>query len=166
MAFKDRVKELRRVRAGDLIANPKNFRGHPESQRKLLHAVLEEVGIAGVNLVRELPDGRLMLIDGHMRTDMDPEEIWPVAVTDLDEEEADKILATFDPISAMASIDEEKHAELCAQISSSHENMQAFLAKVIDTQFEPAPVPPDSQSRLDQKTPVICPECGHAFVAK
>src|SRR5437879_5041884 len=69
MKIRDRIKELRRVRARDLVPNPKNWRVHPKVQRRALRALLTEVGYADALIARELPDGRLQLIDGHLRAD-------------------------------------------------------------------------------------------------
>jgi hypothetical protein len=69
VTIRNRIKELREVKAGDLIHNPKNWRRHPKSQAEALRGLLGEVGYADALLVRELPDGRLMLIDGHLRVD-------------------------------------------------------------------------------------------------
>jgi hypothetical protein len=44
MNVRDRVKELRRVRAGDLIPNERNWRTHPDRQKDALRGVLAEVG--------------------------------------------------------------------------------------------------------------------------
>ena len=97
MQIRDRIKELRRVKASELVANPRNWRTHPESQKAALSGLLQEIGFAGAELARELPDGRLMLIDGHCRAELAGESEIPVLVLDVDEAEADKILATFDP---------------------------------------------------------------------
>src|SRR5437868_11444516 len=67
----DRVKELRRVRAGDLIPHPKNWRLHDAGQRSAFTGLLQETGFADALKVRELPDGRLQVLDGHMRADLD-----------------------------------------------------------------------------------------------
>ena len=104
MAFRDRIKELRRVRAGELLPHPKNWRRHPQQQRDALKAMLERVGFAGAAIVRETPEG-LQLIDGHERADLDPEAMIPVLVTDVDEQEAEQLLASFDPLGAMAMPD-------------------------------------------------------------
>lgn len=102
MKFRDRIVGLRRVRAGDLRANPRNWRTHPESQRDALRALLEEVGWANAVLAREQPDGSLILIDGHLRTDTAPDSEVPVLVLDVTEAEADKLLLSLDPLSQMA----------------------------------------------------------------
>jgi hypothetical protein len=62
--IRDRIRELRRVRAADLLRNPKNWRRHPKAQADALRGLLAEVGYADALLVRELPDGRLMLSTG------------------------------------------------------------------------------------------------------
>ena len=46
-----------------------------------------------------------MLVDGHLRADLDPEVELPVLVVDLTEEEAGEVLASFNPLSAMAQAD-------------------------------------------------------------
>ena len=66
MNIRDRVKELRRVPASQLRPSPKNWRTHPKEQADALRGLLAEVGFAGAALARELPDGSLELIDGHL----------------------------------------------------------------------------------------------------
>ena len=87
MSIRNRVVELRKVRAGDLLPDPRNFRRHPKSQRDALRTMLDRVGNADVLITRETPDG-LMLVDGHLRAGLEPNAEIPVVVTDLDEEEA------------------------------------------------------------------------------
>jgi len=71
-SFRDRIVELRRVPARELIPNPKNWRRHPARQVAALRAVLEEIGYADVLLARETPEG-MMLIDGHLRAETTPD---------------------------------------------------------------------------------------------
>jgi ParB-like chromosome segregation protein Spo0J len=101
MHISDRIKDLRRVRAGDLRPHPKNWRKHPEEQQNALRGILAEVGFVDALMVRELPDGGLQIVDGHLRVESTPDAEVPVLVVDLDEAEADKVLATFDPLAAM-----------------------------------------------------------------
>src|SRR5262249_51027925 len=56
-------------------------------------------------LAYEDKNGRLVLIDGHLRASTTPECLVPVLVLDIDEKEAEKLLATFDPLAAMAELD-------------------------------------------------------------
>src|SRR5579872_2634795 len=102
MKIRDRIKELRRVPAKDLRPNTKNWRTHPKAQREALQGILAEVGYAGALIARELPDGSLELIDGHLRAETTPDQLVPVLVLDVTKEEADKLLASLDPLAAMA----------------------------------------------------------------
>lgn len=128
MKLKDRIKELRRVKASELLPNPKNWRTHPESQKNALKGVLAEVGIADAVLARELPDGQLMLIDGHLRAETSGDAKVPVLVLDVNEAEADKILLTLDPLAAMATSDKVKLDEILREVDTSSEAVQEMLA--------------------------------------
>jgi hypothetical protein len=110
MKIRDRVKELRRVPASQLKPSPKNWTANPQEQADALRGLLAEVGFAGAALARE--DGSLELIDGHLRAETTGEMPIPVLVLDVAAEEADKLLATLDPISAMATADAAKLDEL------------------------------------------------------
>jgi len=65
MKIRDRIKELRRVKASELLRNPRNWRTHPAAQARALRGLLNEIGYADALIARELPDGQLQLIDGH-----------------------------------------------------------------------------------------------------
>ena len=128
--IRDRIKELRRVRAKGLVQNPKNWRRHPKAQAEALRGLLAEVGYAGALLVRELPDGRLMIIDGHLRAETTPDSIVPVLVLDVTEEEADKILLTHDPLGAMAESDAERIKALLTTVRTDSEAVQELLKRI------------------------------------
>ena len=108
MQIRSRIKEFQYVRARDLLENPKNWRRHPKPQSDAMRALLQRIGYAGAVLARRLPDGRLMLIDGHLRVATTPDALIPVLVLDVSEAEADEILATYDPIGAMAQANPER----------------------------------------------------------
>ena len=99
--IRDRVKELRRVPASQLLEHPRNWRRHPEAQSAAMRGVLAEIGFADAVIARETPDG-LMLIDGHLRRDVMGDQEVPVLVVDVTAEEADKMLLTLDPLAMMA----------------------------------------------------------------
>ena len=82
MIIRDRIKELRRVKASQLRPHPQNWRSHPPDQQDALRGVLAEIGYAGALLARELPDGSLELIDGHLRAETTPEMEVPVLIVD------------------------------------------------------------------------------------
>jgi hypothetical protein len=78
MNIRNRVKALRTVKASELAPNPKNWRTHPKAQQDALRGILAEVGYADALLARELPDGSLMLVDGHLRAETTPDQEVPV----------------------------------------------------------------------------------------
>ena len=88
MTIRDRIKDFRRVPASSLRPSPDNWRTHPQVQRDALRGLLAEIGYAGATLCRELPDGSLEIIDGHLRAEEMGDREVPVLVTDLDEDEA------------------------------------------------------------------------------
>jgi hypothetical protein len=126
--IRDRIRELRRVPASQLLPNPKNWRTHPKAQQDALRGVLAEVGLADAVLARELADGSLMLIDGHLRAETLADAKVPVLVLDVTEAEADKLLATIDPLAAMAEMDGAKFDELLRTVNTSSEALQQMLA--------------------------------------
>src|SRR3954471_13257948 len=138
MQFRDRIKELRRVPAAELRSNPRNWRLHPPQQRDALRGVLAEVGYADALLVRELADGTLMLIDGHLRAETTPDAVVPVLVLDVDETEADKILLTHDPLAAMATVSPKHLDELLASITTNNESVQQLIDSITPTASGPA----------------------------
>jgi ParB-like chromosome segregation protein Spo0J len=127
MQIRDRIKELRRVRAAELRPNPRNWRKHPAVQQDALRGLLAEVGYAGALLARELPDGSLMLIDGHLRAETTPDAVVPVLVLDIDEREADKILLTHDPLAGMAEASEERLHALLANVQTESDAVRSLL---------------------------------------
>jgi DNA modification methylase len=127
--MRDRIRELRRVPAKDLLPNPKNWRRHPTAQVNALRDLLAEVGYADALLARELPDGRLMLIDGHLRKDTTPEAVVPVLVLDVDEAEADKLLLTLDPLAAMAESDAARITALLETVQTDSNAVQSLLRR-------------------------------------
>jgi DNA modification methylase len=127
MNVRDRIKELRRVPASELRPNPKNWRTHPTEQKDALKGILAEVGFAAAALAYELPDGTLQLIDGHLRAETVPDQPIPVLILDVTEAEADKLLATFDPLGAMAGADAALLDELLRGVQTGNEAVAALL---------------------------------------
>jgi hypothetical protein len=110
--IRNRIKGHRRVRAGDLVPHEFNYRLHPQLQRAALLALYQEVGFARSLLAYELPDGRLKLIDGHLRRDLDPDMEVEVEVLDVNDEEARALLLSIDPLAELAVMQEQLHERL------------------------------------------------------
>lgn len=130
MLIRDRIRAFLRVRAGDLRPHPHNWRTHPTMQQNALRALLAEVGYAGALLARELADGSLELIDGHLRAETTPDQLVPVLVLDVTEQEALKLLAFFDPLSTLAGRDDTRATALAACIETDHPELEGLLRRL------------------------------------
>jgi hypothetical protein len=109
---RNRIKAHVRVRAGDLVPHELNPRVHPEAQRQALAALYEEIGFARSLLAYELPDGRLKLIDGHLRRDLEPDMEVDVEILDVTDAEARALLLSIDPLAQLAEHDQAVLARL------------------------------------------------------
>lgn len=168
--IRDRIKDFRRVKASDLVPNPRNWRTHPDHQRNALRGLLASVGFVDALIARELEDGRLMLIDGHLRAETAPDAEVPVLVLDVTEAEAGVILATLDPLASQAGADAALLESLLAEVESPNSAVAGLLADLAEKAgIKPpafSPAAEDDQGKLDElgaKDPVKCPECGHEF---
>lgn len=172
MQIRDRIKELRRVKASELHPNPKNWRTHPKQQLDALRGVLAEVGFAGAELARELPDGSLQLIDGHARAEIAGDAEIPVLILDITESEADKILATFDPLGAMAEADAGKLEELLREVQTGSEALAEMLADLLKDNGILSELNDDKAGQTEEINPdsfeleCKCPKCGFEFDPK
>src|SRR5215469_18937044 len=100
-AVRNRIKGHRRVRASDLVPHELNPRLHTEAQRAALAALYAEIGFARSLLAYELPEGRLKLIDGHLRQDLTPDMEVDVEVLDVNDAEARALLLSIDPLAQL-----------------------------------------------------------------
>jgi DNA modification methylase len=139
--IRDRIKDFRRVPVADLLENGRNFRRHPQAQKDALAGALAEVGIAGalVAYYSGRNEGKLTLIDGHARVQAGATE-WPVLILDVDDAEADYLLATFDATTAMAELDGVALADLLKTVQSGEPGVQELLAHLAEQAGALAPI--------------------------
>lgn len=146
--IKDRIKEFKRIPVNKLVDNPKNWRLHSDAQKSALQSMMEEVGNVGAVIVRPIKGGKYMLVDGHLRKDLaDSEGMIAAIVTDLKEDEADKVLATYDPIGDLATADQEKLGELLRSIDADSDGMSELLESIADDNLSPEE---DDEKELDE----------------
>jgi ParB-like chromosome segregation protein Spo0J len=123
---RNRIKAHRRVRAGELVPHELNPRTHSPAQRQALAALYEEIGFARSLLAYELPDGRLKLIDGHLRQAMHPDLEVDVEVLDVSDAEARALLLSIDPVAQLAGYDHEVLDALRAVTQTDSEVLDQF----------------------------------------
>lgn len=141
MQIRDRIKDFRRVRADALRPHPRNWRTHPSAQREALRGVLAEVGYADALVARQLDDGSLQLLDGHLRAELTPESLVPVLVVDLTDEESLKLLATLDPLAAMAETDARVLGEVLDDVQTENAGLGKLLAQLAEQHAVPGDAP-------------------------
>jgi hypothetical protein len=115
------------VSPSELVANSRNWRLHPEAQRAALAGALSEVGWVAQLIVNKRTG---QLVDGHARAELARarnEPTVPVVYVDLSAEEEAVVLATLDPIAAMATTDPAKLDELLRGITVSDDALHAML---------------------------------------
>ena len=130
-AWKNRIVGTGLVDAAELLANPRNWRLHPDNQREALDKVLGTVGWVQ-NVIVNRRTG--FVVDGHLRADLaiSKGEKVPVQYVDLAPEEESLILATFDRLTAMAGVDSEKLSELVEEAAEAFPDIQEILTGIDD----------------------------------
>src|SRR4029077_13983384 len=91
-----------------LLANPANWRIHPKTQQDALAGALDAVGWVQQVLVNRRSG---FVVDGHARVGValaGGEPTVPVLYVDLAPDEEALVLATLDPLGAMAGRDDDK----------------------------------------------------------
>jgi len=141
--MKDRIKEFRRVTARELSSNQQNLRRHPETQLNALRAIISEVGFASALVAYETPEG-LVLIDGHARVESAmPDSLLPTLILDVDQVEAEKLLATMDTIASMAESDIDALSSLLDDLSFEEADLQKLASSLLE--IEQLQIEEDSQ---------------------
>jgi len=100
--------------------NPLNWRTHPAVQQMALGGVMSEVGWVQQVVVNKTTGN---LLDGHLRVEMALErgEDVPYVEVEVSESEEHLILATLDPIGALAEVDADRQARLLELIGSTQD---------------------------------------------
>lgn len=111
----------------DLLANPRNWRIHPKAQQDALAGALDQVG-----WVQQVTVNRTTghLVDGHLRVELAlrrEEPTVPVTYVELTPEEEGLVLASLDPIAAMAGQDDEKLRQLLAEVEFDSKALEEAL---------------------------------------
>jgi len=120
--------------AEQLLANPKNWRVHPKNQQDALQGVLSAVGWVQHVIVNRRTG---FVVDGHARVAMaiSAHEKVPVVYVDLSEEEEAVILATLDPLAAMAGKDEDAFKSLVDGMDDAFKALVAATGGILALGF-------------------------------
>jgi hypothetical protein len=114
-----------------LLANPNNWRVHGKFQQDALQGALNEVGWVAPVIVNRTTGH---LVDGHLRVAQaisNDEPTVPVCYVELSEEEEAKTLATFDPIGALASTDQQMLSALVDTVLIDNDALNRVVGEIL-----------------------------------
>lgn len=116
-AWRNRITGTGEEAPDQLLANPANWRLHPRNQQTALAGALDTVGWVQQVMVNQRTG---FVVDGHARVALAISRngpTVPVLYVDLSPEDEAVVLATLDPIGAMATTDEAKLNDLLAEVA-------------------------------------------------
>ena len=127
--WKNRITENGTLPAKQYVAHELNARRHPAQQRAALVGSLNSVGWVAPVII-SAKTGKML--DGHARVEeallLDPESLVPFVKVNVTEQEERTILATFDPITALASYEKETLDALLREVETGDAALQELLA--------------------------------------
>lgn len=168
MKWNNRIVATGEKPAIEYMANPSNWRVHPKAQRDALKGVLAEVGwVTGV--IENVRTGHI--IDGHARIEealkLGDDTPVPYIQVDLDEAEEAKILATFDPLGAMAAADKSQLDALLKSVETGDAAVMQMLAELAQknniVDLNSVEFKEYEESVADGVEYLTCPACGHKW---
>jgi DNA modification methylase len=111
----------------DLVPNPRNWRSHPPEQQRGLAGALGEVGWVAEVLVNRTTGN---VVDGHLRIELAlarQEPTVPVTYVELSDDEERLVLASLDPLAAMATAEQEQLAALLPGLEPADDALRALF---------------------------------------
>ena len=130
-----------KVAASQLLANPFNHRRHPEKQRQVVAASIEELGFIKSVIVNQLTGH---IVDGHERVmqalGVGDETLVDIEYVELSPEDEKKALLILDASSELAEIDSQSLQSLLVDVQTSNSELQNWFSELADTSnlvFEP-----------------------------
>jgi hypothetical protein len=117
-AWRNRITGSGEEAPDQLLANPANWRIHPKAQQDALAGALDQVGWVQQVLVNRTTGH---VVDGHLRVELAisrHERSVPVVYVELSEEDERLVLASLDPLAAMATAECVSDAETSSSVDT------------------------------------------------
>lgn len=125
--WNNRITGYAEVAVTELTAHPQNWRIHSAAQEHSLEQVLDIVGVVQNIVVNQRTNH---VLDGHLRVSLAMrrnQATVPVTYVSVTEEEERIILATFDPLSALATVNQGLLDSILATIPPLDSTLQSLL---------------------------------------
>lgn len=177
--WQNRIVDFTEVDPESVLANEKNWRIHGKPQQDALTGILSDVGLVQSVIINKRtsdqwgPNDRGVetLVDGHLRVQLalsKGQKAIPAVFVDLTPSEEAEVLATIDPVAAMAVADKEQLDSLLQSVNSGDAAVQAMLADLAKANnLYPDPDSIDfkeyGENTADDVKYIECPSCGHKF---
>lgn len=174
MSWRNRITGSGEADPAQLRGNEKDWRTHPKLQQDTLAGALDEIGWIQDVIVnkRNSPEwGESQhvetLLDGHLRVELalrKGERSVPVKYVDLSPAEERLALATFDPVSTLASADADALEVLLRDIHAEDARLVGFLKQLAETEglLPPEVEFPEYDETVAEGVELcICEKCGH-----
>ena len=164
--WRNRIIGYGEVAPNELLANPLNFRIHPQAQQEALLGVIKEVGLVQDVIVNKRTG---FVLDGHLRIALalqQAQSMIPVKYVDLSPEEESTALLFLDRLAAMATYDKAKLDALLHEVQTLEPALQSTLAQMAtDAGLLPPAITFEQYEEdiADEVQYVECPQCHHRF---
>ena len=125
--WRSRIVGHAEVPPSELVPNPRNWRTHPAGQQQALSGALAEVGWVAEVTVNQTTGH---VVDGHLRIELAlarHEPTVPVTYVTLSDDEERLVLASLDPLAAMADAEASKLAEILEGLAPAEEALRNLL---------------------------------------
>jgi hypothetical protein len=154
--------------ANQFLAHELNARRHPGKQREALRGSLNAVGWVAPVIV-SAQTGKIL--DGHARVEealsQDENSLVPFVEVNVSEQEERTILATFDPITGLATYEREALDALLREVETGEAALQEMLSELAEKEgivdLDSINFKEYDESIADEVKYHECPECGHKW---
>ena len=159
-------------RASEFKRNPLNFRVHPQAQKDALRGSLDTVGWIVPVIVNQRTG---LLLDGHERVDealVGGDAEVPYIMVDVPANLEAFVLATLDPIAAMAQINAAQMTETLRQVETDNVAVSRMVSEMAEGagafNLAEAKEAPDEFPEYgdDIDTMYCCPKCHYEWSGK
>lgn len=148
-SVKDLVTSFERIDPKKIKPHPHNPRVHLDAQREALRAMLDKYGIVDAIVVRKEGD-HYELINGHLRHEEINQKI-PALVIKATRQEAAKLLATYDAVGTLATINKNALDKLIKSQDKLDPRLQPVFDRLLESAMAMEEAHPSKAPARDQE---------------
>jgi len=148
-SVKDLVTSFERIDPKKIRPHPHNPRVHLDTQREALRTMLDKYGIVDAIVVRKEGD-HYELINGHLRHEEIHQKI-PALVIKATRQEAAKLLATYDAVGTLATINKNALDKLIKSQDKLDPKLQPVFDRLLESAMAMEEAHPGKPTKRDQE---------------